>query len=227
MGLAFSGEYARVAAFFAQAGGTMVSDDGTTATVDSPENLAALTFVKDQINAGSFAFASAVGAGWGGEAFGTNKAAMTIEGNWIVGAMTNDYPDVKYTVVPLPAGPGGQGTLQFTTCWGIPTDSDNHDSAIDLVKYLTATERQIEFAQAFGVMPSVQSAAQGFKEALPDEAAFVDSAAFAQNVVRARGASTVISDFNSQLEGLASADPKAILSSVQTNLQAVLDENNS
>ncbi len=47
-------------------------------------------------------------AGWGGEAFGTGKAAMTIEGNWIKGAMTSDYPDVKYTVAPMPAGPAGR-----------------------------------------------------------------------------------------------------------------------
>ena len=47
--------------------------------------------------------------GWGGEAFGTKKSAMTIEGNWIKGAINNDYPDLKYTVVELPAGPEGQG----------------------------------------------------------------------------------------------------------------------
>ena len=48
--------------------------------------------------------------GWGGEAFGKQLAAMTIEGNWIAGGM-KDYPDVKYKVVELPAGPAGKGTL--------------------------------------------------------------------------------------------------------------------
>src|SRR5690606_40176759 len=57
-----------------------------------------------------------VGAGWGGEAFGTGAAAMTIEGNWIVGALRNDFPDTPYRVVELPAGPAGKGTLQFTNC---------------------------------------------------------------------------------------------------------------
>ncbi len=225
VGLAFSGEYARIGAFFAEAGGRMISEDGKTAVVASPENVQALTFVKDQINAGSFAFASAVGAGWGGEAFGTHKSSMTIEGNWIAGAMTHDYPDIKYRVVPLPAGPGGKGTLQFTNCWGIPTDSDQHDAAVSLVEFLTSTEQQLKFAQAFGVMPSVQSAAAGFKEQFPQFAAFVDSAGFAQNVVTAQGSSAVISDFNAQLESLASGDPQAILTSVQTNLQAALDQN--
>ncbi len=226
-GLAFSGEYARVGAFLTQAGGTMVSADGTTATVDSDENVAGLTYVKDLLSSGNAAYASTLGAGWGGEAFGTGKAAMTIEGNWITGALTNDYPDLDYRVVELPAGPGGQGTLQFTNCWGIATDSDDQDSAVDLVEYLTSADQQLAFAEAFGPMPSVQSAADGWKALYPEMTAFIDSAAFAQNVVNAQGAGDVITDFNAQLEGLATGDPAAILGSVQTNLQAVLDENAS
>ena len=48
-------------------------------------------------------------AGWAGEAFGKQKAAMTIEGNWILGAHEERLPERKYTVVQLPAGPTGQG----------------------------------------------------------------------------------------------------------------------
>ncbi len=227
VGLAFSGEYARLGVFLAQAGGSLVSADGTTATVDSPENLQALAWVKDQLSSGSTAYAATVGAGWGGEAFGTGKAAMTIEGNWITGAMTNDYPTVKYQVAPLPAGPAGKGTLQFTNCWGIAADSPSQTDAVALVNFLTATDQQLAFAKAFGVMPSVQSAADGWRKLYPNMSAFIDSADFAVNVVNAQGASDVITDFNAQLEGLASGDPKAILSSVQTNLQTVLDEHRS
>ena len=225
VGLAFNGEYARIGVFLAQAGGTMVGADGTSATVDSDANVAALTYVKSHLVDGTFAYASTVGAGWGGEAFGTGKAAMTIEGNWITGAMTSDYPNVKYKVVPLPAGPAGKGTLQFTNCWGIAADSKNQSQAIDLVKYLTATQQQTGFAKAFGVMPSVQSAAAAYKSQFPDLTAFIDAASYAQNTVTANGAAAVITDFNSQLEGLASGDPKTILASVQKNLQAVLSQN--
>ncbi|MCG2799648.1 MAG: extracellular solute-binding protein [Cellulomonas sp.] len=222
-GLVFSGEYARVGAFMAQAGGGLLSADGTKVIASDAANTTALEYVKTQLGAGSFAYAATVGAGWGGEAFGKNLAAMTIEGNWITGSMTADYPDVKYKVVELPAGPAGQGTLQFTNCWGIAADSTQQDSAIDLVQYLTSTDQQLSFADSFGVMPSVESAADGYKEQLPEMAAFVDSASFAQNVVNIPGASDVISDFNSQLEGLATGDPAGILASVQTNLQDVID----
>lgn len=227
VGLGFSGEYARVGVFLAQAGGALVSADGTEATADSAANVEGLTYVQQLLASGSAAYAADLGTGWGGEAFGTGKAAMTIEGNWITGALTNDYPDVAYRVVPLPAGPGGQGTLQFTNCWGVAADSGNQSDAVDLVQFLTATDQQLAFSEAFGVMPSVQSAADGWKALYPEMTAFIDSADFAQNVVNAKGAADVITDFNAQLEGLKTGDPAAILSSVQTNLQAVLDENAS
>ena len=48
----------------------------------------ALTYVQRLLADGVLKFPKELDAGWGGEAFGKNKAAMTIEGNWIIGAMT-------------------------------------------------------------------------------------------------------------------------------------------
>jgi len=223
VGLTFGPEYQRVGVFMAQAGGGLVDEDGTTAIADSPENVEALTFVQQMLKDGVLAFPSAIDSGWGGEAFGTGRAAMTIEGNWIVGALRNDFPDVKYQVVELPAGPAGQGTLQFTNCWGIAADSQNQQAALELVQHLTATEQQVAFAEAFGVMPSVQSAAEDFRTAFPEMTAFIDSAEFAVGMPTAQGAVDVIGDFNGQIEGLADADVAAVLESVQTNMQSALD----
>ena len=57
------------------------------------------------LNDGELKYAKDLGAGWGGEAFGKGLAAMTIEGNWITGAMQADFPNIKYKVVELPKGP--------------------------------------------------------------------------------------------------------------------------
>ncbi|KQR46021.1 sugar ABC transporter substrate-binding protein [Frigoribacterium sp. Leaf164] len=223
VGLAFSPEYARVGAFMAQAGGTVTNAEGTEATLDSDENVEALTYVQELLASGDAAYSSDLGAGWGGEAFGTGAAAMTIEGNWIAGAMSADYPDVSYRVDELPAGPGGQGTLQFTNCWGIAADSPNQEAAVALVEQLTGTDQQLAFADAFGVMPSIESAAEEWKSANPDEAAFLDSVEFAQGVPTQDGSAAVIADFNSQLAGLEDGDPTTILESAQQNFAAILD----
>lgn len=219
-GLAFGAEYQRVGTFMAQAGGGLVVDG--TAEANSEANVEALDYVKTNLSEGNFAFAADIGAGWGGEAFGKALSAMTIEGNWIGGALTNDFPDVNYLVAELPEGPSGKGTLQFTNCWGMAADSPNQQASLDLVEYLTSAEQQLAFSEAFGPMPSVESAAADWTEANPDLAAFINGAEYAQFPPNQDGATDVISDFNSQLESLESGDPVTILDSVQSNLEAVV-----
>lgn len=220
-GLVFGGEYARIGAFMAQAGGRLVSEDGTTAEANSDANVEALGYVQEHLKDGTFAYAADVGAGWGGEAFGKELGAMTIEGNWITGAL-GDYPDVEPLVVELPAGPAGQGTLQFTNCWGMAADSPNQQAALELVEYLTSAEQQLAFSEAFGPMPSVQSAADQWKADNPDLVAFLDGSAYAQGVPTNKGSADVVTDFNAQLGSLKTGDPKAILDSVQSNLEAIV-----
>jgi len=224
VGLGYGPEVQRVGVFMAEAGGAFIDEAGTTAVVDSPENAEALQYVKDQMAAGTFSFSSDLGAGWGGEAFGNGLAAMVIEGNWIAGAMTNDFPDVNYTVAELPAGPAGEGTIQYTNCWGMAALSDNIPGATALVEHLTSSESQLAAAEAFGVMPSVESAAEDWKAAFPEFAAFIDGAEYAINLPSQPGTADVIGDFNSQLATLSSTEPEAILASVQQSLQAALDE---
>ena len=220
VGLAFGPEYQRVGTFMAQAGGGMVVDG--EAVANSPENVEALDYVKSHLEDGTFGYATDIGATWGGEAFGKQLAAMVIEGNWIGGAMSNDYPDISFTVAELPAGPAGKGTLQFTNCWGMAADSPNQQAALELVEYLTSTEQQLAFSEAFGPMPSIQSAADAWSEANPDITAFLTGADYAQFPPNQEGAAEVVSDFNAQLESLKTGDPQEILDSVQANLEAVV-----
>ena len=221
VGLALSAEYQRVGAFMAQAGGGLVDD--SAAVADSEQNRQALEFVQDQLEQGSFAYAADIGAGWGGEAFGAESAAAVIEGNWITGALSNDFPDLEYSVVELPAGPEGQATLQFTNCWGMATDSPNQQAALDLVEHLTSTEQQLEFSERFGPMPSVESAAGTWSEDNPELVAFLNGAEYADFPPNESGAEDVVADFNSQLEDLETADVGSMLESVQANLESVVE----
>ncbi|HEY8588096.1 MAG TPA: extracellular solute-binding protein [Naasia sp.] len=225
VGLSFGLEYARVGVFMNQAGGSLVDEDGTTVTADSAENVAGLEFVQKLHDSGSLRFPSELDAGWGGEALGAGKAAMVIEGPWIKG-IEGDYPDTNYAAYELPAGPGGESTFTFTNCWGIPANSDTTDQATSLVEFLTTDEQQLEFADAFGVIPSTQSAAATYAETYPENASFVAGNEYAVSPVNFAGSATVIADFNSQLAGLIGGSAQDILGSLQTDLQAALDEVN-
>lgn len=220
VGLSFGAEWQRIGTFMAQAGGGLVDESGA-AVADSPENLEALTFVKEMLDSGALAYPADVGTGWGGEALGTGAAAMVIEGNWVVGAMANDFPDISYLVAELPEGAAGKGTLQFTNCWGV-AEGGNTEAAVDLVSFLTSAEQQMAFADAFGVMPSIQSVGEDWASQFPEQEAFLAGADYAQGFPPYDGVSDVIGDFNSQLQGLKTGDPQSILTSVQTNLEAVI-----
>ena len=147
---------------------------------------------------------------------------MTIEGNWLTGAMKSSYPSVGYKVVALPKGPKGGGTLQFTNCWGIAKDSPNQKAALSFVQKMTGTDQQLSFAKAFGVMPSVESAASTWKQEYPQDAAFLDQADVAQGLPNKAGTADVLADFDSKLGTLKSTDVKTLLEGVQKNMSAAL-----
>jgi multiple sugar transport system substrate-binding protein len=212
----------RVGAFMVEAGGWFVNKDGTQATADSPQNLQALKYLQGLLSQGLAAYPKQLSAGWAGEAFGKGKAAMAMEGNWIRGAMQSDYPNIHYVVKPLPEGPAGKGSLSFTQCWGISAKSKYKAQAVKFVEAMTTRDQQLSFAKDFGVMPSRQSAKAAYVQQFPNDAAFIDAADYARGPVNAPKMDSVMSDFDSQLLGLANGDPAAILKRTQTNLSTAL-----
>ena len=223
VGLALGPGRDRVGAFLVENGGFWADSETGEITADTPENAEALQYAQDLLKSGDAAFSADLDSGWGGEAFGTERAAMTIEGNWIKGAMENDYPDVDYTVAELPEGPAGKGTLQFTQCWGISAESKNQSAAVDLVNFLTTPEQQLEFADAFGVMPSRQAAQQDYVDSYPEDAAFIAGGEYGQGPVNLPGVGPALADLDSQLESLKSANVEDVLASFQKNAEAAVE----
>jgi len=224
VGLALTPGIDRLGAFVVANGGWWLNEDATEATGSDPAVVGALEYVQQNFKAGGFAWASQLDSGWGGEAFGTGKAAMTIEGNWIKGAMTNDYPDVDYTTVELPEGSAGKGTLLFTQCLGVAADSPAQEQAVDLVNALTTVDQQLEFADAFGVMPSRESAAAAYEEKFPEDAAFIAGGTYGRGPISAPGMEQVIADLNAKLENFASADLPSVMESFDTNAESALGQ---
>src|SRR6476661_6725025 len=224
VGLCTNPEFHRLGVFMLQAGGWLVSKDGKTATVNNKANLTAFNFVKSMIKAGSMKLTNQIGAGWGGEGFGKKECAMTIEGNWIAGAMTHDYPTVPYKAVELPAGPAGKGTLQYDGGWGLAAKSKNKTESMALISYLTATKVEMGNAKAFGVMTSVKADAKEWKKLYPQVSACLAGAHYSRSIPTVPDIATVLGDFNQQLQGLPQSSPKPILDRVNAELQSILNK---
>jgi multiple sugar transport system substrate-binding protein len=205
-GLAMGVEYPRWAVFMFQAGADLTNEDVSAITLDTPEAREALQFVADQYAAGSFVRPSDVDAGWAGEAFGQGKAAMTIEGNWIVGYLDTTFPDKTWAVAELPSGPAGQGTFAFTVCYGVAESAANPDASWALVEYLTNAQGALAWTSAFNVMPARASVADQWLAEHPELEAFVTGADYAHRWGFAPGFGDVISVFNDQANAIVDGD---------------------
>ncbi len=218
VGLVLDDSHSELDEFLYQNGGTVVGANGKV-DLDSSQNVAALTFLKQMLSQGVLKFPSALSSGWSGQAFGENKAAMNIVGNWMVGSLQSDYPGIKYQVATIPAGPAGTaGTVSFTNCWGIPRSSANIGGAVDFVKFLTTAKQQMAFSKAFGVIPSLKTLQGQWQSTFPNLAVHTKELSYAHPDIALPNDTQALAAFDSALAQLATGDPATILQSAQTNL---------
>lgn len=130
----------RALAFIYQNGGSLLSDDKTQDTIDTPEVKDALTTYLGFFKSGQGARpADLKGDDWCGKALGLKQVAMIFEGGWLDPYMKSTYPDTKYAWAEMPKGTQ-QATLGFTVSYSIGADSKNKDAAWVLLTYLTGPD---------------------------------------------------------------------------------------
>lgn len=175
-GMVLSADFARWIAFLYQAGGSVTNAEFTEMAINSPEALEAMQFYVGLVEDGYAATPADLDSGWAGEAFGKGGAAMAMEGNWIASFLADQFPDVDYGVVQLPAGPGGEATMAFTVCYGVPAAGENKEASFKLVNYLTGPEGMKAWTDLGLAMPTRQSLADGWSTQYPDLQPFLEGA---------------------------------------------------
>jgi multiple sugar transport system substrate-binding protein len=130
-------DWARILAFMIQNKGHFITNG--RATVNSAANRETLNRYLGWIQSGLARTPGQLGVGWCGEALGKEKAAIVIEGNWIIGFMNDDYPSVRFTVWPMVRNKQ-QGNLGFTVAYAIGKDSRNKQQAWRLLRFLVGKQ---------------------------------------------------------------------------------------
>jgi multiple sugar transport system substrate-binding protein len=142
-------------AFVYAQGGAIVSDDGATNMVDTPETKAAVQWYLDLFKNGIGMTASDMGDGWCGDALGKKHAAITFEGGWLDPAMTSGFPDVKYAWAQMPTGTSGSPvTISYTAAYSIGADSKNKEQAWVLLQYLAGKDGMTKWTEGGVALPS-------------------------------------------------------------------------
>jgi multiple sugar transport system substrate-binding protein len=225
-GLVLPPDFARFIAFLYQGGGSVANEDFTEVTINSEEALNALNFYVNLVLDGAAATPADLDSGWPGEAFGKGLAAMTVEGNWIVPFLEDNYPDLEWGVVELPEGPGGPATMAFTVCYGVPAaiSDERKTAAFELVNYLTGPEGMQAWTDLGLAMPTRQSLRDHWLEQFPDLQPFLDSADFAYAWQFRPGFQDFIDTFNASLEQAFSGVmlPETVLEEAESVANEVL-----
>jgi multiple sugar transport system substrate-binding protein len=180
VGFSMSAELPRYQPFLMQAGGSVY--DGEKATFTKPENTTAIDFIYgDMMNKEKIAaYPKTLGTDWSGDAFADRKAAMVVEGAWLIPHLAKKSPDLKYGIVELPVKEGGKpANMVFTVAYALSKNSKNKDAAVKLMAFLTGKEGQKFVVEKGLAMPTFKELGKEFATKYPERAPFVKAVSYA------------------------------------------------
>ncbi|MGZ5385036.1 MAG: ABC transporter substrate-binding protein [Acidimicrobiia bacterium] len=147
-------DWARLAPWAFSHGGTFANDAATEATLTGAGVIQAATIVAEMKDEGSLVTASDLGAGWCGEAIGKKLVGMTLEGGWMVNFMNNDYADVDWSAVSVPAGPEGKADVIFTNGMGVNAATEFPNAAAAFALFVTGRDNQAAITETGFAYPT-------------------------------------------------------------------------
>ncbi|GAB3616340.1 ABC transporter substrate-binding protein [Okibacterium endophyticum] len=215
----------------AAAGGEVLSEDGTSSVIDSPENLAALQFMVDGLEDGAaprdvLTYTEEETR----RAFEAGTAAL--ERNWTYAyVLGQQNPEIagKFEIQPLPAFEGGTGegaSVLGGVNMVISTFSANPGAALKAIDYITSDEAQV-LAATKGQAPTLDAAYEDaqVQEALPFweplKAGVEQAVARPVTPVYALVSQAIYTNVNKALSG--EVTPEQALEQADTDINKALD----
>jgi multiple sugar transport system substrate-binding protein len=209
----------RALAFIFQNGGSLLSDDKATNTVDSPEVREALQTYLGFFKNGQGARAADLGDDWCGKALGEGKVAIIFEGGWLDPFMKTSFPATTYAWAEMPMGKE-KATLGFTVSYSIGTESANKDPAWVLLTYLTGKDGMTTWTEGGIANPSRKDVTPAAGKDI-----LVSSADFAHPWSFIPGFSKINDAFNNAMTAQIEAksdDPAPVISATSSAIDAAL-----
>ena len=147
------------------AGADVLSEDGRTATIDTPAMRETLELYHTMWANGSTHPTSRSGVGNDAvSAFASGKVGVLMTGSYIVNLLTSQYPDVNFGIVPIPGPDGGVSSFAggdaLTLMKGITPEKK--DAALAFVDFYMQPEQQIYITEQAGMPPRTDVAAEAF-----------------------------------------------------------------
>ncbi|MFS0615196.1 ABC transporter substrate-binding protein [Lederbergia ruris] len=137
-------------------GGNILNEDGTESLISSDEAIEALTFyrdltLKDKVTPkGVISYAGSEST----DAFGNGTASMLLNGNFGLGDIIRDYPDLDFGVALIPKNEGKKhSSFSGGELIAIPTVSNYIDEAQEFIEFALSEELQVHQFAKTGTIP--------------------------------------------------------------------------
>jgi multiple sugar transport system substrate-binding protein len=186
--------------FVIKAFGGELINSSEQAAFASPESLQGLQLIVDQYRQDqSSAQPSDAGTTSGGEIFGQGKAAMVIEGPWLIPYLDDTFPELEYATAEVPKIAGKKGTMAYTVAYVMNKKSQHKPEAWQLISYLTGKEGMKAWTSTGVALPTRKSVTQelGYDQK-PLYAPFIAGAEYATVWQASKNSSIILNNFNNQ-----------------------------
>jgi multiple sugar transport system substrate-binding protein len=182
------------------AGGSVTSPDQTKATgyLDSPQSVAGVQLLADLYKAGAIPnlITGDKGATQTSDGLPKSQYADILDGPWMTGVWSGQYPDFKPVYSQVPAGPGGSVSVVGGEDVVMTSASPNQDAAEKFIRFTQTADFQLAMAKT-GQMSVVRSLDGQEATLMPAFAPFIKQLATARprpSVPQAPKIDTVLQD---------------------------------
>jgi multiple sugar transport system substrate-binding protein len=161
-GISLPDSSSRWLAFLFANNGSVLDASQKKSAFDTPSAVDALTFYSSmQLQDHSSVLPGSLNASWAGQVFGEQRAAMVIEGGWLIPYLKESYPQVTYGFAPLPLSPQNKrANLLFTNAWSASASTKYPEASWDLIRYMTDSAAQKNTLRSGLALPSLASLTQ-------------------------------------------------------------------
>jgi multiple sugar transport system substrate-binding protein len=149
------------------AGADILSEDGRTATIDTPAMRETLEIYNQMWKDGAIHPTSRSGVGNDAvAAFASGKVGVLMTGSYIVNLLTSQYPDVNFGVAAIPGPDGGASSFAggdtLTLMKGV--SADKKAVAESFIDFYMKPEQQVLITQESGMPPRTDLADEAYAE---------------------------------------------------------------
>jgi len=146
--------------FALEANGTPITDADGFAVLAEDDQLEFIEMLVSAFQDDLVARPEDLGTDWSGDTFGLEHVALMIEGNWAIGHVEGNFPDVNFGTRELPTMSGDNGTMVFTVSYSINSASSIPGAAWEFVNFVTGTEGMHIMTEGATLLPSRGSTSQ-------------------------------------------------------------------